>query len=43
LLPVLSALRSNAFADCPLLISVLIVLGHESVSVPESLLSSFVP
>jgi hypothetical protein len=42
LLPVLSALRSNAFADCSLLIAVFIVLGYESVSLPESLLSSFV-
>ena len=43
LLPVLSALRSNAFADCPLLITILVILGHQSISVPESLLSSFVP
>ena len=33
LLPVLSALCSNALADCPLLISVLIVFRHEGFSV----------
>jgi len=40
-LSVVSALRSNTFADRALLISVLIVFGHESVSLPKSLLSSF--
>jgi hypothetical protein len=38
----LSSLRSNAFADCSLLISVLIVFKQEGFSVLESLLSSFV-
>ena len=42
-LPVISAPRSNALADASLLIPVLIVFGHESVSVPKSLLSSFIP
>jgi hypothetical protein len=42
LLPVLSALRSNAFADCPLLISVLIVFKQKGFSVLEPLLSSLV-
>jgi hypothetical protein len=41
--PVLSTLRRNAFADCSLLISVLIVFKQEGFSVLESLPFSLVP